>query len=59
MYGGNLPTRFANTWNLTFMGQVSEADSTNAVISQVSMWPATDFAAVVSSGGELGLSLLL
>jgi hypothetical protein len=39
--------------------QLSEADSANAVLSEVRMRSSADLASVVSSGGELSRTLLL
>ena len=39
--------------------QFEKADTANAVVSQICVGSAADFAAVVAAGGELGLSLLL
>ena len=44
---------------LAYKGQITEANTANAVIAQVSMGSAADLAAVVAAAGELGLSLLL
>jgi hypothetical protein len=55
----DLPGCLADTGDLTLIGQLSEADTAYAVISQVSVGSAADLAAVVAAGGELGFSLLL
>jgi hypothetical protein len=54
-----LPGRLSDSRDLAFISQVTEADSADSVIPQVSVRTAADLAAVVASGGELGFSLLL
>ena len=58
-HGGNLPRCFSDAGDLAFISQIAEANPADAVISQVSVRSAADFAAVVFPGGELGLLLLL
>ena len=55
----NLPAGFSYARDLTLVGQVTEADTADAIVSQVSMRTAADLAAVVLTGGELGGLLLL
>jgi hypothetical protein len=59
MNAENLPRRLLDAGDLALICQVSEADTADAVISQIRMGSAADFAAVIASGGELRLSLLL
>src|SRR5699024_10392300 len=54
-----LPAGLADTGDLALVGQLTEADTANTVIAQVSMGSAADLAAVVAAAGELSLSLLL
>jgi len=54
-----LPRGFSYTWDLAFIGQISEAYTAYAVVAQVCMRATADFAAVVAAGRELWLSLLL
>ena len=50
---------FLNARNLTLMCQMSEANTANAVFSQIRMRSAAELAAGVSSCGEFGSLLLL
>ena len=54
-----LPRRFSDSRDLTFVCELSEADTANTVFTEVSVRSAADFAAVVFSCGILLLSLLL
>ena len=54
-----LPAGLANAGDLALVGQLTEADTANAVVPQVSVGSAADLAAVIAAAGELGLSLLL
>ena len=59
LVSGRLPASLADTGNLALVGQLTEADTANAVVPQVSVGSAADLAAVVAAGRELGLCLLL
>ena len=59
LMGKLLPASLTNTGNLTLVGQLTEADTAYAVITQISVGSAADLAAVVAAGGELRSSLLL
>ena len=50
---------FSDAGDLALICQLSEADTADAVVAQISVGTAADLAAVVSAGGELRLSLLL
>ena len=54
-----LPGCFANAGDLALVGQLTEADTADTVLAEVSMGTTADLAAVVLAGGELGRSLLL
>ena len=54
-----LPAGLADTGDLALVGQLTEADTAYAVVTQISMGSAADLAAVVAAAGELGASLLL
>ena len=54
-----LPGCLADAGNLTLVREFSEANSADAVVTQISMGTAADLAAVVVAGGELGFFLLL
>ena len=54
-----LPACLSYAGNLALVSQLAEADTADAVLTKVSVRSATDFASVVSAGGELGFSLLL
>ena len=49
----------ADTGDLALVGQLAEADTADAVVTQVSVGAAADLAAVVLTSGELLLLLLL
>ena len=51
-------TGFAYAGDLALVSQLAEADTADAVVSQISMRTAADFAAVVLTGGVLGRCLL-
>ena len=55
----SLPAGLADTGDLALVSQFTEADTANAVVTQVGVGTAADLAPVVCTGGELGLSLLL
>jgi hypothetical protein len=54
-----LPACLLNSGDLALVGQLSEADTADAVVSQVSVGTAADLAAVIAAGRELRSSLLL
>ena len=54
-----LPGSLLNAGDLTLVSQLAEADTADTVFTEVSMRSAADLASVVSTAGELGLSLLL
>ena len=54
-----LPAGLANAGDLALVSQLTEADTANTVVAQVSVGTAADLAAVVAAGRELSLSLLL
>ena len=56
---GNLPASLSYAGDLSLVSKLAEADTADAVLTKVSVRSATDFASVVSAGGELGFSLLL
>ena len=58
-HGAVLPGSFSNARNLALISQLTEADTANAVVAQVCVGAAADFAAIIFSGGELRRSLLL
>ena len=59
-YGGKrLPGSLADTGDLALISQRAEADTANAVVTQVGVRAAAQLAAVVLTGGELRGSLLL
>ena len=53
-----LPGSFLHTGNLALVGQFTEANTADAIFSQISMRPTADFTAVIMSGAELRRSLL-
>ena len=57
--GFQLPRCLLNAGDLALIGALTEADTADAEITQVSMGSAADLAAVVAAGGELVSSLLL
>ena len=57
--GKFLPGSFADAGDLALVRQLTEADTADAVVAQVSVGTAADLAAVVATGGELGRSGLL
>ena len=59
MHGGKLPGSLLNAGDLALVREVPEADTADAVVTQVGVGAAADLAAVVAAGGELGLTLLL
>ena len=50
-----LPGSFFHARNLSLVGQLPEADTADAVVPEVSVGTAADFAAVIAAAGELGL----
>ena len=54
-----LPACFLHAGDLTFVRQLSEADTANAVLAQISVRATADFASVVRSGGIFRRSCLL
>ena len=54
-----LPACLLDAGDLALIGQLTEADTANAVVTKISMGSAADLAAVVAAGGELVSSLLL
>src|SRR5574344_771780 len=59
MRAKDLEGSLANAGDLSLIRQLAEADTADAVVAQVGVRTAADLAAVVSTGRELGLSLLL
>ena len=59
MWAFNLPRSLLDAGDLALVSQLTEADTADAVVAQVSVGAATDLAAVVAAAGELRLSLLL
>ena len=55
----DLEGSLANAGDLALVGQLAEADTADAVVTQIGMRAAADLAAVVAAGGELVSSLLL
>ena len=55
----DLPRCLSDTGDLALIGQLAEADTADAVVTQIGMGTAADLAAVVVAGGELGFFLLL
>ena len=55
---GNSEARLADAGDLALVSQLTEADTADAVVAQVSVGAAADLAAVVLAGGELSRSLL-
>ena len=53
-----LETGLADAGDLALISQLTEADTADAVVAQVSVGAAADLAAVVLAGGELSRSLL-
>ena len=54
-----LEARLSHAGDLALVRQLTEADTADAVVAQVSMGTAADLAAIVRTGGELRLALLL
>ena len=54
-----LPRCLSYTRNLALVSKLAEADTANSVLTEVGVRSTADFASVVSSGGVLGLFLLL
>ena len=54
-----LPASLSDARDLALMSQLAEADTANAVVTQVSVGTTADFAAVVLSCGEFCRSSLL
>ena len=54
-----LPACFLHAGDLTLVSKLSEADSANTELTQISVRSAADLASVVSTSGELRRSLLL
>ena len=46
-----LPGRLLDAGDLTFVGQLAEADTADAVVPQVGVGTAADLAAVIAAGG--------
>ena len=57
--GSKLPAGLADAGDLALVSQLTEADTADTVVTQVSVRTAADLAAVVAAGRELCLSLLL
>ena len=55
---GNSEAGLAHAGDLALISQLTEADTADAVVAQVSVGAAADLAAVVLAGGELSRSLL-
>ena len=55
----DLERSLANAGDLALVGQLAEADTADAVVTQIGVGTAADLAAVVAAGGELSRSLLL
>ena len=54
-----LPRSFSYAGNLTLISQLTEANTANAVVTQICVGASADFAAIVLSAGKLcGTSLL-
>ena len=59
IYKPTLERSLSDTRDLALVSQLTEADTADAVVTQVSVGTAADLAAVVSTGGVLsGASLL-
>ena len=54
-----LPAGFFDARDLALVSELSEADSADAVFSEVSMWSSADLASVICSRRELCRTLLL
>ena len=54
-----LEARLSHAGDLALVRQLTEADTADAVVAQVSVGSTADLAAVVLAGGELRLALLL
>jgi len=48
-YGGNLPRSLSDARDLALMSQLTEANTANAVVTQISVGTTADLAAVVLS----------
>lgn len=57
--GKRLPRSLANAGNLALISQLAEANSAYAVVAEIGVRTATDLAAIVLAGGELGRTSLL
>ena len=55
----DLERGFADAGDLALVRQLAEADTADAVVTQIGVGTAADLAAVVLAGGELSRSLLL
>ena len=55
----DLERGFADAGDLALVRQLAEADTADAVVTQIGVGTASDLAAVVLAGGELSRSLLL
>ena len=53
-----LPAGLFHARDLALIGKLAEADAANAVLAQICMRAAADFAAVISAGAELRRHLL-
>ena len=54
-----LPACFSHAGTLTLVRELSETNSANAELSQISVWSAADFASCICLSRMLRLSLLL
>ena len=54
-----LPAGLPDPGDLTLVGQLTEADTADAVIPEIGMGPTANLAAVVAAAGVFGLGLLL
>ena len=58
-HGGKLPRSLLDTGDLALISQFTEADTADAVVTQVSVGSSADVAAVVAASRELRFLLLL
>ena len=58
-YGGKLEGSLSYSGDLALISQFAEADTADAVVAQVGVRTTADLAAVVLTGGELRVTLLL
>ena len=56
---GNLPRSLAYAGDLALMSELTEADTANAVVTQISVGTTADFATVILSCGKFRRSSLL